>query len=53
MVFPEVLRSFREHPEARRLALIFAVVYFTQGMLFRSTWHSRGEKGHYHEAVYL
>jgi len=27
-----VLKAFREHPEARRLALIFAVVYFAQGM---------------------
>lgn len=27
-----VLESFREHPEARRLALIFGVVYFAQGM---------------------
>jgi len=27
-----VLKSFREHPEARRLALIFGVVYFAQGM---------------------
>ena len=34
MAFLEVLRSFRENPEARRLALIFAVVYFTQGMWY-------------------
>jgi MFS family permease len=34
MAFPEVLRGFRENPEARRLALIFAVVYFTQGMWY-------------------
>jgi MFS family permease len=27
-----VLKAFREHPEARRLALIFGVVYFAQGM---------------------
>ncbi len=27
-----VLKPFREHPETRRLALIFAVVYFAQGM---------------------
>ena len=49
MVFPSVLRSFREHPEARRLMLIFAVVYFAQGMwylpnlsltfLLKETWH--------------
>src|SRR5216683_2779666 len=49
MVFPAVLRSFRENPEARRLALIFAVVYFAQGMwylpnlsltfLLKETWH--------------
>ena len=44
-----VLRSFRENPEARRLALIFTVVYFAQGMwylpnlsltfLLKETWH--------------
>ncbi len=34
MAFPAVLRSFRENPEARRLALIFAVVYFAQGMWY-------------------
>lgn len=28
------LRPFRENPEARRLALIFAVVYFAQGMWY-------------------
>ena len=49
MVFPAVLRSFRENPEARRLVLIFAVVYFAQGMwyllnlsltfLLKETWH--------------
>jgi len=49
MAFPAVLRSFRENPEARRLALIFAVVYFAQGMwylpnlsltfLLKETWH--------------
>jgi MFS family permease len=27
-----VLKAFREHPEAGRLALIFGVVYFAQGM---------------------
>jgi MFS family permease len=27
-----VLKAFREHPEVRRLALIFGVVYFAQGM---------------------
>src|SRR5882724_6938293 len=49
MAFPAVLRSFLENPEARRLALIFAVVYFAQGMwylpnlsltfLFKETLH--------------
>jgi MFS family permease len=34
MAFPAVLQSFRENPEARRLALIFAVVYFAQGMWY-------------------
>src|SRR4030095_15469345 len=34
MAFPAVLRSFRENPEARRLALIFAVVYFAPGMWY-------------------
>jgi len=29
-----LLASFREHPEARRLALIFVVVYFAQGMWY-------------------
>ena len=31
---PETLKPFREHPEARRLALIFAIVYFAQGMWY-------------------
>jgi hypothetical protein len=49
MVFSAILRSFRENSEARRLALIFAVVYFAQGMwylpnlsltfLLKETWH--------------
>src|SRR4029434_8413054 len=49
MAFSAILRSFRENPEARRLALIFAVVYFAQGMwylpnlsltfLLKETWH--------------
>jgi MFS family permease len=30
----EALKPFRERPEARRLALIFAVVYFAQGMWY-------------------
>ena len=28
------LKPFRENPEARRLALIFAIVYFAQGMWY-------------------
>lgn len=28
------LKSFRESPEARRLALVFAIVYFAQGMWY-------------------
>ncbi|MBI4610471.1 MAG: MFS transporter [Candidatus Rokubacteria bacterium] len=31
---PAALKPFRERPEARRLALIFAVVYFAQGMWY-------------------
>jgi hypothetical protein len=34
MAFRAVLQSFRENSEARRLALIFAVVYFAQGMWY-------------------
>lgn len=30
----ESLKPFREHAEARRLALVFAVVYFAQGMWY-------------------
>jgi len=28
------LKPFRESPEARRLALVFAIVYFAQGMWY-------------------
>jgi MFS family permease len=31
---PTTLKPFRENPEARRLALIFAIVYFAQGMWY-------------------
>jgi MFS family permease len=34
MAFPALPQAFRDHPEARRLALIFAVVYFAQGMWY-------------------
>jgi MFS family permease len=34
MVFPAIPQVFRDNPEARRLALIFAVVYFAQGMWY-------------------
>ena len=34
MAFSAALQSFRENPEARRLALIFAVIYFAQGMWY-------------------
>lgn len=30
----EILKPFRESPEARRLALVFAIVYFSQGMWY-------------------
>jgi MFS family permease len=34
MAYPAILQAFRDNPEARRLALIFAVVYFAQGMWY-------------------